>query len=48
LGERDYWLAFSTVKVIGAVRFRRLLSYFGSLSQAWEAPRAELLAAGLT
>ncbi len=48
MGERDYWLAFSTVKGIGAVRFRRLLSYFGSLSQAWEAPRAELLAAGLT
>jgi len=48
LGERDYWLAFSTVKGIGAVRFRRLLSYFGQLSRAWEASRADLMAAGLT
>ncbi|HOE34642.1 MAG: DNA-protecting protein DprA [Chloroflexi bacterium] len=48
MGERDYWLAFSTVRGIGAVRFRRLLNHFGSLSRAWHASRAELLAAGLT
>lgn len=48
MGEKDYWLAFSTVKGIGAVRFRRLLSHFGQLSRAWNASRAELLAAGLT
>ncbi len=48
MGERDYWLAFSTVKGIGAVRFRRLLNHFGQLSRAWTASRSELLAAGLT
>ena len=48
MGERDYWLALSTVRGIGAVRFRRLLNYFGQLSLAWNASRAELIAAGLT
>jgi len=46
--ELDYWLAFSSVKGVGAVRFRRLLAYFGALSRAWQASQAELMAAGLT
>lgn len=48
MSERDYWLAFSSVKGVGAVRFRRLLAYFGELSRAWQASQEELMAAGLT
>ncbi|HQM65449.1 MAG TPA: DNA-processing protein DprA, partial [Anaerolineaceae bacterium] len=48
MDELEYWLAFSSIKGIGAVRFRRLLAYFGELSRAWQASQAELLAAGLT
>jgi DNA processing protein len=48
MSELDYWLAFSSVKGVGAVRFRRLLAYFGTLSRAWQASQAELMAAGLT
>ena len=46
--EREAWLAFSHVRGMGAVRFRKLLSYFGSLSLAWEAPENTLVAAGMT
>ena len=46
--EAGYWLAFSYVRGIGAVRFRKLLSFFGDLSRAWQAGSAELLAAGLS
>ncbi|MEA4930778.1 MAG: DNA-processing protein DprA [Anaerolineaceae bacterium] len=46
--EAGYWLAFSYVKGIGAVRFRKLLSFFGDLSRAWQAGSAELQAAGLS
>ncbi|MFZ3070920.1 MAG: DNA-processing protein DprA [Anaerolineaceae bacterium] len=48
MDELTYWLAFSTVKGIGAVRFRKLLHQFGSLSIAWQASRTALLAAGMT
>jgi len=46
--EAGFWLAFSYVRGIGAVRFRKLLSFFGELSRAWQAGTAELLAAGLS
>lgn len=46
--EDLFWLAFNHVRGIGAVRFRKLLSYFGELSRAWQADRAELITAGLT
>lgn len=46
--QAGYWLAFSYVKGIGAVRFRKLLSFFGELSRAWQAGSAELVAAGLS
>ena len=46
--EAGYWLAFSYVKGIGAVRFRKLLAFFGELSRAWQAGSTELLAAGLS
>ena len=46
--EDAFWLAFSTVRGIGAVRFRKLLNFFGDLSVAWQANRSELISAGLT
>jgi len=46
--ERNYWLAFSYVKGIGSVRYKKLLSYFGSLAAAWQANRDQLLRSGLT
>ena len=46
--ERNYWLAFSYVKGIGSVRYKKLLAYFGSLSAAWQADRNHLVLAGLT
>ncbi|MGV8050303.1 MAG: DNA-processing protein DprA [Anaerolineaceae bacterium] len=48
MDELKYWLAFSMVKGVGAVRFRKLISYFGQLSNAWNASPDALLAAGMT
>ncbi|GAB4475197.1 MAG: DNA-processing protein DprA [Anaerolineales bacterium] len=45
--EKRYWVAFSLVKGIGAVRFRRLLSEFDSLENAWHAPNNALRRAGI-
>lgn len=46
--EREAYLAFNHVRGMGAVRYRKLLNYFGSLSVAWDAPNDALLAAGMT
>ena len=46
--ERDAWLGFSHVRGMGAVRFRKLLQFFGTLSVAWQAPDDALKAAGMT
>ncbi len=46
-GEEKYWLGFSRVGGIGAVRLRRLVTYFGKLADAWKAGAADLLQAGL-
>lgn len=43
-----YWIGFSLVKGIGAVRFRALLDYFGRPELAWQAPPEALRAAGLS
>lgn len=43
-----YWIGFSLVKGIGAVRLQALLDYFGSLEVAWQAPADALRAAGLS
>ncbi len=43
-----YWIGFSLVKGIGAVRLQALLDYFGSLDAAWHAPADALRAAGLS
>ena len=45
--ERKYWIAFSRVPRIGRVRVAQLEGHFGSLRVAWDAPAAELRAAGL-
>ena len=46
--ETSFWLAFSHIRGIGAVRYRKLLDFFGDLSIAWQADKKELLSAGLT
>ena len=46
--NKAYWVAFSHVKGIGAVRFRRLIDFFGDLSVAWQAPYEAFLSAGLS
>lgn len=45
--EKRYWVGFNLVKGIGAVRFRRLLSEFDSLENAWHAPSSALRKSGL-
>jgi DNA processing protein len=45
---RQYWVAFSLVKGIGAVRFQALLNYFGDPQIAWGAPTEALREAGLS
>jgi len=45
---RQYWVAFSLVKGIGAVRFQALLNYFGDPQIAWGAPTEALKEAGLS
>lgn len=46
--ETLYWVAFSLIKGIGAVRFRYLLSEFGTMKNAWEATPLALVKAGLS
>ncbi len=46
--ETQYWVAFSLIRGIGAVRFRRLLSEFGSLQEAWQASPKALAQTGLS
>ena len=45
---RQYWVAFSLVKGIGAVRFQAILNYFGDPQIAWGAPTEALRNAGLS
>ena len=47
MDQKAYWVGFNKVRGIGAVRTAKLLAYFGSLSEAWRAPAAELRQAGL-
>jgi DNA processing protein len=46
--DKRYWLGFNLVRGIGAVRLQALCNYFGDLALAWQAPVAELQAAGLS
>ena len=45
--EKKYWIGFNLVRGIGSVRFKQILSYFGDLSHAWDAPAESFLKAGL-
>lgn len=49
MGEQDlsYWVAFSRVRGIGAVRLDALRRHFGDLETAWRAKEADLLKAGI-
>lgn len=42
-----YWVGFNYVRGIGPVKFRRLVDFFGSPREAWEASIAALRQAGL-
>jgi DNA processing protein len=46
-GAKKYWIGFNLVRGIGAVRFHQILSYFGDLSLAWDAPAEAFQQAGL-
>ena len=48
MDARAYWVAFNTVKGIGAVRLRFLLDHFGDLEMAWHAPSDAYRAAGIS
>lgn len=45
--ELKYWIAFNQIGSIGFHRLNRLLKYFESLKQAWQASKSELIQAGL-
>lgn len=45
--ERTYWVLLNQVQGIGPVRFQRLLDVRGTARAAWDAPLADLAAAGL-
>ncbi len=45
--ETAYWVAWSRVPWVGAVRARRLADAFGSLAAAWEADHFALKGAGM-
>ena len=48
MDEKCYWIGFTLVKGIGAVRFQRVLERFGNAQTAWNANPAELAEAGLS
>ncbi len=45
--DTKFWVALSRVPQLGTVKFRRLVSYFGILENAWNAGFKELKAAGI-
>jgi DNA processing protein len=48
MDDKRYWIGFTLVKGIGAVRFQRLLDRFGDAESAWRAVPVELAGAGLS
>ena len=48
LDPKGYWVGFTLVKGIGAVRIRALIKYFGNLETAWKANLQDLLKAGMS
>ncbi|MFH1086836.1 MAG: DNA-processing protein DprA [Chloroflexota bacterium] len=47
MDDPRYWLGFNLIPLIGPVRLRALLDYFGDLAAAWQASPAALRAARL-
>ncbi len=45
--DHKYWMGFNLVRGIGSVRFGQILSFFGDLSVAWDAPAEAFREAGL-
>jgi DNA processing protein len=48
MDPRNYWIGFSLIKGVGAVRMKTLEDYFGSLERAWNAPLSDLMVTGLS
>jgi DNA processing protein len=48
MSDTKFWVAFTTVKGIGAVRLQTLLDAFGDAESAWKASPLDLVAAGLS
>jgi DNA processing protein len=48
MDDKRYWIGFTLVKGIGAVRFQRLLESFGDAESAWRAAPPDLAGAGLS
>ena len=47
MDPRAFWVAFNSIRGIGAVRMKKVIDYFGDLSLAWNAPGDALREAGL-
>ena len=45
--DKRYWVGFTLIKGIGAVRLQALIHHFGDLETAWKANPIDLAAAGL-
>ncbi|RPH62033.1 MAG: DNA-protecting protein DprA [Chloroflexi bacterium] len=48
MDDRRFWVGFTLVKGIGAVRLQALLDYFGEAEKAWRASMFDLVGAGLS
>lgn len=47
MDDKQYWVGFSLVKGIGAVRLQALLDHFGDIESAWNASPFDMVSAGL-
>lgn len=47
MDDKRYWVGFTLIKGIGAVRLQALIHHFGDLESAWRADPADLAEAGL-
>jgi DNA processing protein len=47
MDDLKYWVALHRISGLGPVRFGKLEARFGTLSDAWQASRADLIAAGI-
>jgi len=47
MDDKRFWVGFTLIKGIGAVRLQALISHFGDLEDAWKSSSADLAEAGL-